>query len=97
LTYCDRCLFGWGNRADSTGRRQAPETVLLRLKRELALSGRRIGCLEMTNSQLHDLARRLRSRAVLFLDSDIEAAHDMLMASSCWTTCTPPESPSTLC
>jgi hypothetical protein len=37
----------------------------------------------MTNSQLHDLARRLRSRAVLSLDADTDAAHDLLMASYC--------------
>jgi hypothetical protein len=37
----------------------------------------------MTNTQLHDLARRLRNRAVLCLDSDTDAAHDLLMASYC--------------
>jgi len=35
----------------------------------------------MTNNQLQDLARRLRTRAVLVLDADPDAAHDMLLAS----------------
>lgn len=37
----------------------------------------------MTNTQLHDLARRLRTRAVLVLDSDADAAHDLIVASYC--------------
>jgi hypothetical protein len=37
----------------------------------------------VTNTQLRYLARRLRTRAVLLLEADTDAAHDLLMASHC--------------